>query len=187
MMYERLLAFLSATILLGGAAGCQKSDASDEPSRTQELRTAPLAAPHAEIMIQPVSSYQKPSATMFSEHCDGVGDPRPTAAGGAAIKPNRPAHLWVTGCSGKTGYFHAIIDRPPTPGPASASLFLLTMPGRKQVEIKNARFMITDVTGDHLAGTFELEIPGDGSGASSEQARGHFDVPRLPDDTSRGP
>ncbi len=185
MMHQRLLPLVSAVLLLGTAAGCQKSS-DDSSSRTQELRNAPVTARHAEIMIQPVSSQQKLEAATFSEHCDGIGDPKPYASGGAAIKPNRPPHLWVTGCTGKTGYFHAIIDRPPTPGPASASLFLLTMPGRKQVEIKNARFMITDVTSDHLAGTFELEIPGDGS-RSSEQARGHFDVPRLPDDTSRGP
>jgi hypothetical protein len=103
-------------------------------------------------------------------------------------KPKRPIEVSVTGCDGTYAYFHAWLHHPDEPGPATPSLFMVTLPGvDHQDQLANAaRFQITNVTTERVAGTFEVDIR-PANGAAPVHATGTFDVPRLPDETRPGP
>jgi hypothetical protein len=151
-----------------------------EPRASLEAPSEP--APSERPAFADITLFAGEQTFTFAQACEGyVDEAGGLAFGGAALKPKRPPHLWVTGCNGTVGYFHAIIERPPTPGFARSSLFLVTLPGKEQVEIERAQFEITVATPQRLAGQFAFELP------DGEPIHGHFDVPCLADDTTPFP
>jgi hypothetical protein len=124
----------------------------------------------------------------FSNHCHGhAGGSDGLAAGGAILKPRRPQQIWITGCDDRNGYFHAVLSHGPTVGPAAASLFVVTLPGGAQQDVRTgATVRILAISSDRMSGSFEMLVRSDGLG-TVVRAHGTFDVPRRADDTFAGP
>jgi hypothetical protein len=178
-------------LLIACCAGLFSCAAPAKPTQS-EPRAAQPAPTHATQAEDPAARFVDltlfagDDTFSFAEACDGYEDQAGGRAfAGAAIKPKRPPHLWLTGCNGAGGYFHAIVERPPYPGPARTSLMLVALPGEAQLEIERAEFEVTHATRDRLAGRFAFELPRADGG--TVLADGHFDVPRVADDTTPGP
>jgi hypothetical protein len=202
-MSLRLPAHVRAVLAAGALASCTEPRApavelssataprsfapSSPPSPPRDdAQPAAAAAAAAAVDRAPITLSIGHETFRFGEECS-KRPPKGSALGGARLRPGFPPHLWVTGCNGASGYFHAIIEREPSAGPASSSLLLVTLPGQPQQSIaKGAVIQITSVDADRIAGDVEFDIlPAEGT--ARVRAHGKFDVRRVPDDTSNGP
>lgn len=165
------------------------------------IASAPIVPAAAEPASEPSAAWRTATTPTFADVALTVGDRtyhfakgcrgatrQPDLAASLTMrKPNRPEQLNVTGCDGSYASFHVWLDHPASPGPATATLFDLALPGASMQEVQQgARFQITNVTEDRVAGTFEVDVR-PREDAPPVRAHGVFDVPRLPDETTPGP
>ena len=123
----------------------------------------------------------------FSSACRGFSGGDGTASAGAHLSPGRAPWTWLRGCDGSHATFYAGMTRTPVVGVAVATIFDLTLPGMKPQKLdESGIFEITSVTAERIAGKFEVDVR-TAEGGPLVHARGTFDLPRAPDDTSRGP
>jgi hypothetical protein len=138
----------------------------------------------------------------FDKACNGFSNGGlQSASAGAHLSPKRPPWQWMRGCDGTYASFYAGMNRTPEPGVSTVVIFDLRIPGLATQELGSARadtkskegaqptlatFEITTVTPKRISGKFTFEAR-TVEGGPFKKGSGTFDLPRLPDDTSRGP
>jgi hypothetical protein len=173
------------------------SGAAPSPATT----VAPLGSINANQVFANIAIEVDGKHYTFNKACEGFTGPAGSARAGARLSPGRAPWLWMRGCDGQYATFYAGMNRPPETGISPVSIFDLRIPGLETQELGSARantkskegpqpvlatFEVTSVSATRIAGKFTFEARTTEGGAF-KSGTGTFDLPRNPDDTSRGP